>query len=403
MAIIVRMVEIPNEFHEALPILQKIESAGYEAYFVGGSVRDTILKRPIHDVDIATSAYPSEVKALFKRTVDTGIEHGTVMILDHGTGYEVTTFRTESGYQDYRRPDHVTFVRSLKEDLKRRDFTINALALAENGQITDLFGGLSDMRKHIIRAVGDPNERFNEDALRMMRATRFASQLDFQIEDATLAGIARHSQLLEKIAVERSHTEFVKMMLGTDANNGLKIMIQTDLYQHVPVLSHYLNQLLQIAETDFTLTNEVQVWALLAFKFGLNSQETASFLKKWKTANKIINDVILTVELLFAIQRGQVANLTLYRAGSENVVNAVTVLADTAKTAGLVERYEHLAIKNKHQLKMTGGELIKRGILKPSPQLGEVLNYLEQNVVAGKIKNETEELVKAAVNFLNED
>ncbi|PAK86098.1 CCA tRNA nucleotidyltransferase [Lentilactobacillus parakefiri] len=403
MAIIVRMVEIPNEFHEALPILQKIESAGYEAYFVGGSVRDTILKRPIHDVDIATSAYPSEVKALFKRTVDTGIEHGTVMILDHGTGYEVTTFRTESGYQDYRRPDHVTFVRSLKEDLKRRDFTINALALAENGQITDLFGGLSDMRKHIIRAVGDPNERFNEDALRMMRATRFASQLDFQIEDATLAGIARHSQLLEKIAVERSHTEFVKMMLGTDANNGLKIMIQTDLYQHVPVLSHYLNQLQQIAETDFTLTNEVQVWALLAFKFGLNSQETASFLKKWKTANKIINDVILTVELLFAIQRGQVANLTLYRAGSENVVNAVTVLADTAKTAGLVERYEHLAIKNKHQLKMTGGELIKRGILKPSPQLGEVLNYLEQNVVAGKIKNETEELVKAAVNFLNED
>lgn len=134
---IVRIVEIPTEFKEALPILQKIEAAGYEAYFVGGSVRDTILKRPIHDVDIATSAYPSEVKELFKKTVDTGIEHGTVMILDHGTGYEVTTFRTESGYQDYRRPDKVTFVRSLKEDLKRRDFTINALALSESGQVFD--------------------------------------------------------------------------------------------------------------------------------------------------------------------------------------------------------------------------------------------------------------------------
>ena len=398
MAIIVRMVEIPKEFHEALPILQKIESAGYEAYFVGGSVRDTILKRPIHDVDIATSAYPSEVKALFKRTVDTGIEHGTVMILDHGTGYEVTTFRTESGYQDYRRPDHVTFVRSLKEDLKRRDFTINALALAENGQVTDLFGGLSDMRKHIIRAVGDPNERFNEDALRMMRAVRFASQLDFKIEDATLAGIARHSQLLAKIAVERSHTEFVKMMLGSDANHGLKIMIQTNLYQHVPILGEHLDQLRQIADTDFTLTNEVQ-----AFKFGFNSQQITRFLKRWKTANKIINDVILTVELLFAIQRGQVTNLTLYHAGSENVDNAIAVFADQSKTTGLSERYNRLAIKNKHQLKITGGELIKRGVLKPSPQLGQVLNYLEQNVVADKINNEPEDLVQAAIDFLNED
>lgn len=403
MAIIVRMVEIPKEFHEALPILQKIESAGYEAYFVGGSVRDTILKRPIHDVDIATSAYPSEVKALFKRTVDTGIEHGTVMILDHGTGYEVTTFRTESGYQDYRRPDHVTFVRSLKEDLKRRDFTINALALAENGQVTDLFGGLSDMRKHIIRAVGDPNERFNEDALRMMRAVRFASQLDFKIEDATLAGIALHSQLLAKIAVERSHTEFVKMMLGSDANHGLKIMIQTNLYQHVPILGEHLDQLRQIADTDFTLTNEVQVWALLAFKFGFNSQQITRFLKRWKTANKIINDVILTVELLFAIQRGQVTNLTLYHAGSENVDNAIAVFADQSKTTGLSERYNRLAIKNKHQLKITGGELIKRGVLKPSPQLGQVLNYLGQNVVADKINNEPEDLVQAAINFLNED
>lgn len=403
MAIIVRMVEIPKEFHEALPILQKIESAGYEAYFVGGSVRDTILKRPIHDVDIATSAYPSEVKALFKRTVDTGIEHGTVMILDHGTGYEVTTFRTESGYQDYRRPDHVTFVRSLKEDLKRRDFTINALALAENGQVTDLFGGLSDMRKHIIRAVGDPNERFNEDALRMMRAVRFASQLDFKIEDATLAGIALHSQLLAKIAVERSHTEFVKMMLGSDANHGLKIMIQTNLYQHVPILGEHLDQLRQIADTDFTLTNEVQVWALLAFKFGFNSQQITRFLKRWKTANKIINDVILTVELLFAIQRGQVTNLTLYHAGSENVDNAIAVFADQSKTTGLSERYNRLAIKNKHQLKITGGELIKRGVLKPSPQLGQVLNYLEQNVVADKINNEPEDLVQAAIDFLNED
>lgn len=403
MAIIVRMVEIPREFHEALPILQKIEAAGYEAYFVGGSVRDTILKRPIHDVDIATSAYPSEVKSLFKRTVDTGIEHGTVMILDHGTGYEVTTFRTESGYQDYRRPDKVTFVRSLKEDLKRRDFTINALALAEDGQITDLFGGLADMKKKIIRAVGDPNERFNEDALRMMRAVRFASQLDFHIEDATMAGIKKHSALLEKIAVERSHTEFVKMMLGVDAENGLNIMLETNLYQHVPVLKDYLPQLKEIVASKFHLTNEAQVWSLLSFKFGFSAKQISAFLKKWKTANKIINDVILTTELLFSIANNEVSNADLYHAGAVNVDNAVIVSADQAKTAGLKERYNNLPIKNKKQLQITGGDLIKRGVLKPGPQLGKALDYLEHSVVAGKIVNQPEDLVNAAINFLNED
>ncbi len=161
--------KIPEEFKRALPILNTLKDAGYEAYFVGGSVRDTLLGLPIHDVDIATSAYPEEVKQIFNKTVDTGIEHGTVMVLDHGEGYEITTFRTESTYQDYRRPEKVEFVRSLQEDLKRRDLTINALAMDAAGEIIDLFDGLTDLKMKVIRAVGDPNERFNEDALRMMR------------------------------------------------------------------------------------------------------------------------------------------------------------------------------------------------------------------------------------------
>ena len=173
--------KIPQEFTVALPLLQQIRAAGFEAYFVGGSVRDTILGLPIHDVDIATSAYPAEIKAIFERTVDTGIEHGTVMVLDHGEGYEITTFRTESGYQDFRRPDKVEFVRSLKEDLKRRDLTINALALAPDGTVIDMFSGLDDLKNKTIRAVGDPTERFFEDALRMMRTVRFASQLDLKV------------------------------------------------------------------------------------------------------------------------------------------------------------------------------------------------------------------------------
>ena len=143
--------KLPVEFEEALPILKQIRQAGFEAYFVGGCVRDTLLGLPIHDIDIATSAYPEEIKQIFSKTVDTGIEHGTVMVLDHGIGYEITTFRTESGYQDFRRPDKVEFVRSLAEDLKRRDLTINALALAPDGQIIDLFGGLEDLKAKRIK------------------------------------------------------------------------------------------------------------------------------------------------------------------------------------------------------------------------------------------------------------
>ncbi|ORN25315.1 CCA-adding enzyme [Lentilactobacillus parabuchneri] len=400
---IVRIVEIPTEFKEALPILQKIEAAGYEAYFVGGSVRDTILKRPIHDVDIATSAYPSEVKELFKKTVDTGIEHGTVMILDHGTGYEVTTFRTESGYQDYRRPDKVTFVRSLKEDLKRRDFTINALALSESGQVFDLFGGLADMQHHIIKAVGDPNERFNEDALRMMRAVRFVSQLDFQIESETLQGIARHSRLLEKIAVERCHSEFVKMMLGVAAQNGLNVMLDTGLDRHVPVLGEHEQALKQLANSPLNLQNEVQVWSLLAFKFGFSRGQISSFLKKWKTANKIINDVILTTELLFAIKKQQVTNWLLYQTGAANITNAIDVFGHLSETQTLMSRYAGLPIKTKKQLQITGGQLIQQRVLQPGPELGKILDYLERAVVDGQISNNFDDLKAAAVNFLNED
>ena len=163
-----RLSYLPSEFQKALPILEKIKAAGFEAYFVGGSVRDALLNRPIHDVDIASSSYPEETKQIFERTVDIGIEHGTVLVLENGGEYEVTTFRTEDVYVDYRRPSSVSFVRSLEEDLKRRDFTVNAFALNENAEVIDKFNGLADLDNRVLRAVGKAEERFNEDALRIM-------------------------------------------------------------------------------------------------------------------------------------------------------------------------------------------------------------------------------------------
>lgn len=177
-----RLNELPIEYKKAIPVIRKIEAAGFEAYFVGGSVRDTLLGQKIHDVDIATSAFPEEIKQLFPKTIDIGIEHGTVLVFHEEEQYEITTFRTESTYQDYRRPDSVSFVRTLEEDLKRRDFTINAFALKEDGEIIDLFDGLTDLENHVLRAVGRPFERFHEDALRMMRGLRFVSQLGFKLK-----------------------------------------------------------------------------------------------------------------------------------------------------------------------------------------------------------------------------
>jgi tRNA nucleotidyltransferase (CCA-adding enzyme) len=172
-------------FAKALYIIKQLKAHGHEAYFVGGAVRDFLLRRPIGDVDIATSALPEEVMRIFPKTIGVGVEHGTVMVLHEGTPYEVTTFRTEGKYEDYRRPESVTFVRSLHEDLKRRDFTMNAIAMNEHGQMIDPFAGQEAIKRKMIQTVGDAKARFSEDALRMMRALRFVSQLGFYLSEET--------------------------------------------------------------------------------------------------------------------------------------------------------------------------------------------------------------------------
>lgn len=395
-----KIEQLPPIFEPARPVLQKIEAAGYEAYFVGGCVRDTILGGPIHDIDIATSAYPSEIKQIFDRTVDTGIEHGTVMILDHGTGYETTTFRTESGYQDYRRPDHVTFVRSLEEDLKRRDFTINALALKENGEVVDLFDGIKDLKRHVIRAVGDPEERFHEDALRMMRAVRFASQLDFKIDGPTLRGIKENASLLQKIAVERIQVEFEKMFLGQKPAAGLNYFLKSGLYRYCPGLADSADKLGGLNRTFAGMKNINQVWALVTYILDLtNFAALTTFLKSWKTANDTIRQVKKILPLIEALRWRQVSAWMLYKAGWE-------AFADANRVAGVFnwqlpwpdakEKYQRLPIKDARDLAINGQTLIKEAGIKPGPQLGKVLNQVTRSVVEGKLPNDKETLIKRA-------
>jgi len=400
---------LPAEFEAALPILATIEAGGFEAYFVGGSVRDTLLGKPIHDVDIATSAYPDEVKALFDRTVDTGIEHGTVMILDHGQGYETTTFRTESTYTDFRRPDEVTFVRSLEEDLKRRDFTVNALAMKADGTIIDLFDGLSDLDNGILRAVGDANERFNEDALRMVRAVRFAAQLEFEIEEDTLEAVRVNAELLAHIAVERTNVEFTKLMLGKAAHYALIEMIATGLFKYMPALGGSELDLVAFAKLlkDKQPQTAEVAWTLLCFELGMPSDDAGKFLRTWKHSKDMLNEARTSITLLNKLRLGDVTNYDLYMTGSAiKTALEVAELSELAvDTAVLAERYDALVIKSKAELKMTGKELTVDFGLKPGPLFGRLINDLEASVVAGKLPNTSEalsEAVKSAIENENE-
>ncbi len=204
-------IEIPEQ---AKYIIDTLTGAGYEAYAVGGCVRDSLLGRTPEDWDITTSARPEQVKDLFRRTIDTGIRHGTVTVMLDKQGFEITTYRIDGRYEDSRHPSEVTFTPSLEEDLKRRDFTINAMAYSEERGLVDLFDGLSDIRQKRIRCVGDPEERFREDALRMMRAIRFSAQLGYTIEEDTREAIRRLAPNLKNISAERIQAELVKLLIS---------------------------------------------------------------------------------------------------------------------------------------------------------------------------------------------
>lgn len=382
------------EFKAAIPIMKAIEAAGYEAYFVGGSVRDALLGLPIHDVDIASSAYPAEIKQIFRRTVDTGIQHGTVMVLDHGTGYEVTTFRTESGYQDFRRPDQVTFVRSLAEDLKRRDFTVNALAVRHDGTVIDLFGGLEDLAAKQLKAVGNPHERFHEDALRMMRGVRFESQLGFQLEPATKAAIAENAPLLAHVSVERIAAEFTRLLTGIARQAGLNDFLATGLYRYAPLLTDQEAALTTLAAATGPQWHEPAVgWTLLAH---LTQLPVAALMRAWKQANAMTELVKRATALLSQLPTPSA--WALYQAGAEALpvaLAAAQALHPDFDATPVAQAYQMLPIHEKSALAIDGKTLIAHGFT-PGPKLGQVLNQLEQAVVAGELPNDQAALLKAA-------
>ena len=385
-----RLEIMPSEFQEALPVLEKIRQAGYEAYFVGGSVRDALLNRPIHDVDIASSSYPEETKQIFERTVDVGIEHGTVLVLENGGEYEVTTFRTEDVYVDYRRPSSVSFVRSLDEDLKRRDFTVNAFALAEDGQIIDLFEGLADLENKVLRAVGLASERFNEDALRIMRGFRFQASLGFDLEEQTFAAMQTCAPLLEKISVERTFIEFDKLLLAPFWRKGLEALIASGAYDYLPDMAGSEDKLQHLFDLtiDFTFTSSEQAWAVLLL--ALEVQDVPSFLKHWKTSRDFARKVEHLVQIMAIREKRALTKRDCYQYDlalilqAEELRQAQELPVDFLAIENL---HDSLTIHDKHEIVVNGGMLIKDFGFKPGPTLGEVLSEIEGAIVDGDLDN----------------
>lgn len=396
---------LPSEFVAAQPVLQRLEAAGFEACFVGGSVRDMLLQKPIHDVDIASAAFPEEVKKQFDKTVDTGIQHGTVMVLDHGLGYEITTFRTESTYTDFRRPDTVTFVRSLSEDLQRRDFTINALAMTYDGEIVDLFDGLADLSAGVIRAVGEAEVRFTEDALRMMRALRFSAQLGFQIAPDTRAALQRLAPNLAKIAVERIRVEFEKLLMGQQAAASLAMAIEDGVVTYLPgqLDQWQFDAIMTDLEAQQPATIPV-VWAHLLTRSTLNESEMTTFMRTWKTSRDLIKMATAVVPVARHIARRDLWTLYQIYDYRDVLMHVLRLIrTDDAVIADVDAMFAALPIHHTRELRVAGGQLIAEQIVQPGPQMGRILKQIERAVVTDQVANQPAALLAYAKELSQHD
>ena len=416
---------------KTIQIIEKLNRAGHEAYVVGGCVRDSLIGRVPGDWDITTSALPQEVRRLFKRTVDTGLQHGTVTVMLGADAFEVTTFRTDGAYSDGRHPDTVTFVDSLREDLSRRDFTVNAMAYHPETGLVDLFGGLSDLKSGIIRAVGDPVQRFTEDALRMMRAVRFSAQLGFKIEENTFRAIRPLAERLRMVSKERIQTELNKLLVSDHpeyfeklAEAGITAVIMPRFDEMLATRQHSVFHLYDVGHHTLKVMAAVPPTLMLRLSAllhdtgkteakttdangtdhfkghpALSAVYAREFLKEYRYDNKTIDQVTKLVEThdIRTVPRPADVRRLIGKVGASLFPDYLRLLlADDAgkspasteefmpRYTELVRTYEEiLAEKDPISLKdlaVKGEDLIAKG-MPPGPQMGEVLHRMLEDVL----------------------
>ncbi len=438
-------IELPGKVEY---LISKLNEAGYEAYAVGGCVRDTILGREPEDWDVTTPAAPDEVKKIFRRagdyTIDTGIDHGTVTVMLDREGFEVTTYRVDGKYDDARHPSEVHFTKELTEDLKRRDFTVNAMAYNDEAGLVDVFGGLSDIENGVIRCVGSPAERFGEDALRMLRAVRFAAQLGFVLDEDTRDAIPGLAENLNRISAERIRTELVKLLVSPHPDamrevyeTGMSAVFlpefdrmmeteQNNKYHCYSVGEHTLHSLTEVPPDPVLrlamLFHDVAK-PLCVVKgedgmdhyYGhpkLGAEMTRQIMRRLKFDNETTERVCALVaahdDRPFPPTEKAVRR-AIRRVGEEQypdlfAVKRADILAqsDYLKKEKLeyVDEYEAVygrimasdACLSRRGLAVTGDDLIEAGI-EPGPELGRILNAMLDDVVDEPSLNEKEILL----------
>ena len=384
----------------AREVLQKLEKSGYRAYFVGGCVRDTLLQRRPQDWDVCTQAKPEETEGCFRRTIPTGKQHGTITVLHRGKCIEVTTFRADGDYRDHRRPEQVTFVPDLKEDLRRRDFTMNAIAMDLRGELFDPFQGKKDIRDRIIRAVGDPVRRFEEDALRMLRAYRFSAKLGFSIESKTKKAIEKCARLCASLAPERVHAELEGILcsahpeiLSEALHDGL---LDAYLMRSKPHIE--LEKLLQLPR------NRAARWAGLCALLEKNGLivGTEAFLRALRLDADTIRRCVLGIDAaLQGIPIDRVGLKRLVSALGEESAYCAACAAEALGTKGTVKRLREVLHSGEccsmRQLAVNGDDLQKLDFR--GKEVGTCLRRLLEVVLMEPDKNSREALLALAAAF----
>lgn len=426
-------------------IIRELMAHGFEAYAVGGCVRDSVLGRKPEDWDITTSARPEQVKQIFHRTVDTGIEHGTVTVLIDKESYEVTTYRVDGEYEDHRHPKEVTFTASLEEDLKRRDFTINAMAYNPQTGLVDIFEGIDDLNKKIIRCVGNPRERFDEDALRILRAIRFSAQLGFEIDDMTKEAMTEKAEALRDVSAERIRVELVKLLVSKHPEKireaqrlGLTKVVLPEYDTIVGVEQHTPNHIYDVEEHTIRALQNVEADPILRLtmllhdfgkpivkkqddgrdifykhpevsaamckgilkrlKFDNYTLERVCRLVKWHGLKYLPNEISVRRALnrvgqdifdaFIKVQRADIS------AKNPKVVPEKLALLEEKEAIchRVIERGDCFEVK---MLAVNGRDLIQSGI-KPGPLLGAVLEQLVEWVIDDPERNRKELLLEKA-------
>lgn len=398
-------------------VIRTLLQHGYEAYWVGGCVRDEYMGRSVSDMDITTSALPEVTCSLFPKVIPTGIKHGTVTVLMGEQAFEVTTYRVESGYEDHRHPGEVLFVRDVKEDLRRRDFTMNAMARGIDGTWVDPFDGRADIDKGLIRCVGDARLRFREDALRMVRCIRFASVFGFSIAPHTWKGILSQRDTISWIALERIRSEFEKIIAGPSPLRGFEMFVRSGLHARMKVPFPYTGHDPKTIEAINRILPEQPWirWSLLFLACCISAQDAERLLRSWTFSNRQRGDIVKLLKLhesythisenrdgisrlewirLILAHGAEAAESWLYMQQALNETGAQAVSLDQ------IQQLEHwqgeLRIRSLKDLAITGSELLEALDKPGGPWLGDLLGQLLEKAAAGMINNDKETLIDEA-------